>query len=124
MNKKIIECLIKLILAVNILLVFGCGSAIGTLIELSHNEKLKEKAAKEEAEKFERLKFYIFENKLQRGASKKFVIEKIGYPNLEYLTETGIKFVYFKGTPLSDEKIYLFFDKNGSLINLECIKCK
>ncbi|MCM8830647.1 MAG: hypothetical protein NC918_00420 [Candidatus Omnitrophica bacterium] len=124
MNKKIINCFIKLVLSINILLIFGCGSAIGTLIELGNNEKLKEKAVNLEAEKFERLKLYILKNKLKIGTSKKFVIEKIGSPNLEYLTEYGSKFIYFKGTPLSDEKIYLFFDINGSLINFECIKCK
>ncbi len=87
------------------LLQTGCSGPLATLLELARNEKLKEKAYRQETQNFFLLKKYIQEN--------------FPKPSFKYTQGGGECWVY-KPAPLdANQRIYLFFDQNNCLIKWE-----
>ena len=92
------------------------------LVQLSLNNKTKEKSLKIETANFKRLKKYIDSDKLKKGVSAKYTRKKFGEP---LLITTDSKWVYKPANAswIEGEKIYLMFDENGLLTNWECDNC-
>ncbi|MDD5195123.1 MAG: hypothetical protein PHQ96_05575 [Candidatus Omnitrophica bacterium] len=109
-----------------IILLGGCGGALGTLIELGGNEKLKRKSAQEETHNFLALKAALINNKIHEGITTEEVMRRFGEPVLSYQEAAAGRWVYKAAAAdwFSGEKIYLFFDKNGNLTGWKCINCK
>lgn len=101
-------------------------SAIKNLIRLGRNDKLKQQALKQETANFERIKMHIENNKIKSGISAKSVINKFGEPVTVLSESKGEKWAYKHADAdwIGGEKIYLFFDKEDSLVNWECVNCK
>ena len=100
----------------------GLGGKVNTLQmlrKLGQNDKLKQRVLKQETANFQRVKNYIDSNKIKRGISTKFAIKKFGEPVLVFSDPEGEKWIYKRSDVdwIGGEKIYLFFDKQGSLVS-------
>lgn len=100
--------------------------ALPMLIRLGRNDKSKEQAEKQETKNFRRLKNYIEKSKIKKGVSTKSAISKFGQPVALLSESKGERWAYKPSDAnwFGGEKIYLFFDKNGNLVDWECVNCK
>jgi hypothetical protein len=110
----------------------GCATsginvgAVKTLAKLGQNDKLKQKALRQETANFNKLKNYIEDNKIKKGISEKQAIKKFGEPVVGF-DELDFQSWIYKAAESSwfgGEKIYLYFDKKGKLTGWECVDCK
>ena len=123
---------LMIFLAIISMFISGCAglgnniSAINNLIKLGRNDKLKQKALKQETANFQKVKMLIDNNKIKDGISAKSAIKKFGEPVVVLSTSKGEKWAYKPADAdwIGGEKIYLFFNQEDSLVDWECINCK
>ena len=112
--------------------IYGCVgsganiSGIRTLMKLGQNDKLKQRTLKLETRNFQRVKKYIVNNRIKTGISAKYAIKKFGEPVSVLSKPEGEKWAYKPSDAdwIGGEKIYLFFDNEGSLLDWECVNCR
>ena len=122
----------KLVSIIYLIIIFShfCGCVpfdrLQPLIELGKNEKLKQKAYAQETDSFERVKNYIQSEKIKEILSKDAALKTFGEPVVIFPGDTQEKWVYkaAESSWFGGEKIYLFFDKQGNLINRECFNSR
>ena len=85
------------------------------------SDKLKERAAAQETENFQRVKAHIQNETLKAGMSEKEALKKFGDPVIVIDQDDRIKWAYKPAESewFGGEKAYLFFDKEGKLISWE-----
>ncbi|MGD9015720.1 MAG: hypothetical protein PVI33_06835 [Candidatus Omnitrophota bacterium] len=95
------------------------------LRRLGHNDKLKQQALNQETANFRRLKSYIQENEIKSGISAGTALKKFGHPVSVLTDREGQSWAYKPSGVdwVGGEKIYLFFDQKGSLVDWECVNC-
>ena len=100
-------------------------SGLKMLVQLGRDNKLKQRALKQETKNFQSVKKYIDDNKIKKGISAKYAIKKFGEPVLVLSDSEGEKWAYKRSDVdwVGGEKIYLFFDKEGKLLDWECVNC-
>ena len=126
---------LRFILLIIILLVgsLGCAArnanvpALKMLVRLSKDNKLKQKALEQETKNFRSLKNYINSNKIESGISTKYAVKHFGEPVLIFTESNNKERWAYKphdANWIGGEKIYLYFDEKGSLLNWECVNCR
>ena len=103
----------------------GCArlNTIHNLIRLGRNDKLKERAIRQESINFGKVKNYIISGKIQKGLSQKTSVRKFGQPTVILYRPEGQRWIYKPGQAdwIGSEKIYLFFKNDGRLVNWDCV---
>ena len=102
----------------------GCSRGLMKLIEVGESQEKFQKELAKETESFEAVKEAIGRGEIEKGQSREFIRELCGKPVVVIYEEDGEeKWVYKPGyaTFFDNNKVYLFFDKEGLLKNCEIL---
>jgi hypothetical protein len=125
----------KVVCFLAIFLFFGCSPGkVNKLLFLKRQEKIKQEIIKNQAESYNKLKDHIKEGNIYRGLKKKDILTAFGQPVVSLIIEPSPleesafgkeKWVYRDAAEdwFTGEKVYLIFDKSGSLLTWDCINC-
>ncbi len=110
-------------LAVIILVLAGCSEGVRNLITVAKSQAEAEKMLDEETDTYGRVKNAICKNKIRIGQSADAIRAKYGEPVVVIDEDEYHKWVYKPGYAdyFSHEKVYLFFDDEGVLKDIESL---
>ena len=94
-------------------------SGLKNIANLGVNDKLKQQAVDQETKNFNKLRKLIKSSNSEKVILKKLAAKQFGKPIISFPYQEGEAWVYKAGYTqwIGSEKIYLFFDKNESLID-------